>query len=378
MLFVSSAITDFELVVGGGAVTGVTVYSTEPLDLAVMTRKVNAVIDNDVRPQVVTPAKVIWRSPVRREVAEGTFEALAEAGAVTETGEGQVAIGEPLLMLFQYFDGALVGMLTSSFAARQFQYPTLIRAQTLERAGYVKAFPHHLLFVTRPDNDIDVYRDIRETYADAPLDSRLLTHCRNVDYCLPPTMCYHTFSQYQGRTVGADGIEVVTARGKSFRFEAGYSATLERLWDFTIREMVFMGTRDEVLQARELVMSKTFALMEALGMSGHCELSNDPFFGSADTADRIGSQRMLELKYELRLPVGVDRTIAVGSFNFHNDLFGRAFGIEHSTGEAAWSSCVGFGLERLVYAFVCQFGLDRRHWPAPLRAVTQQPWSAAR
>ncbi len=106
MLFVSSAITDFELVVGGGAVTGVTVYSTEPLDLAVMTRKVNAVIDNDVRPQVVTPAKVIWRSPVRREVAEGTFEALAEAGAVTETGEGQVAIGEPLLMLFQYFDGA--------------------------------------------------------------------------------------------------------------------------------------------------------------------------------------------------------------------------------------------------------------------------------
>jgi hypothetical protein len=56
------------------------------------------------------------------------------------------------------------------------------------------------------------------------------------------------------------------------------------------------------------------------GLSGRCEVGNDPFFGGSDTPDRISSQRIMELKHELRVSVGGDRTIAVGSFNFHNDL----------------------------------------------------------
>jgi len=371
ILFLSSDFADFDLVTGPVGVTGVTVYSAEPLDDAEVTRKVNTAVDTEVRPQFVTPAKVVWRSPVEREVIEGSFEKLARAGAVIQTGEGQIAMGEPLLTLFQYFDRALVELLKSSFKVQQYQYPTLISTATLQEAGYITAFPHHLLFVTRLHNDIDVYREIQSTYADAPLDEALLQSCRNVDYCLPPTMCYHTFSQYQGRTVGADGPHVVTALGKSFRFEAGYATTMERLWDFTIREMVFMGTRAEVLGMRELMMTKIFDLMRQLGMSGHCEVGNDPFFGSADTSDRIVSQRMMELKYELRLPVGSDRTISVGSFNFHNDLFGRSFGIEHGDGGPVSSACVGFGMERLVYAFLCQFGLDERNWPAAVRSHVQ-------
>jgi seryl-tRNA synthetase len=368
ILFLSSDIVDFALVTSAAGVTGVTVYSTGPLDTAAVTRKVTTALDNDVRPQLATPSKVVWRSPVSREVAEGTFEDLARAGVVLQTGEGQIAMGEPLLELFRSFDRALVDLVKSGFAVRQYQYPTLISTATLQTAGYTTAFPHHLLFVTRLHNDLDVYRDIQNTYTDAPLDERLLRSCRNVDYCLPPTMCYHTFSQYSGRTVGSDGPQVVTALGKSFRFEAGYATTMERLWDFTIREIVFLGTRDEVLAMREQMMAMVFDFLQELGLSGHCEVSNDPFFGSADTSDRIVSQRMMELKYELRLPVGTGRTVSVGSFNFHNDLFGQAFGIEHSEGGPVYSACAGFGMERLVYAFLCQYGLDQRHWPPGVRS----------
>ncbi|MDW4909125.1 hypothetical protein RB628_28265 [Streptomyces sp. ADMS] len=368
ILFLSSDIVDFELVTDTAGVTGVTVYSAEPLDESAVTRKINTALDIDVRPQFATPARVVWRSPVSREVAEGTYEELARAGVVVQTGEGQIALGEPLLELFHYFDRALVDLLKSSVEILQYQYPTLISTETLQTAGYTSAFPHHLFFITRLHNDIDVYRDIQNTYADTPLDERLLRFCRNVDYCLPPTMCYHTFSQYRGTTVGADGPQAVTALGKAFRFEAGYATTMERLWDFTIREMVFMGTRTEVLALRELMMTKVFDFLRELGLSGHCEVSNDPFFGGADTSDRIFSQRMMELKYEVRLPVGSDRTVAVGSFNFHTDLFGRSFGIEHSDGGPVSSACVGFGMERLVYAFLCQFGLDKTNWPPGVRS----------
>jgi seryl-tRNA synthetase len=374
LLFVSPEITGFELAVDDRGVHEVTLFSREPVDHDVLTEKVNYVVDNDVRKQLATPAKAVWTSPERRATHDGIFDLLAETGAVTEVGEGQVALGEPLLSLFAYFDRAVLSLLAEDFTAREYRYPTLIRTTALETAGYFRNFPQHLMFVTRLRNDIDVYRDFGAAHTTTGVDSSVLDLCGNVDYCLPPTMCYHTFQQYSGRTLAADALHVVTSQGKSFRFEAGYSTTLERLWDFTIREIVFLGSREDVLDARERFMRKVFGFVEALGLGGRCEVGNDPFFCGTDTSERIWSQRLMGLKYELRLDVAPDRTIAVGSFNFHDDLFGRAFGIEHGANGPIRSGCVGFGLERLVYAFLCQYGLDRQDWPEPVRrAVDLHP-----
>lgn len=364
MLFVSSEILGFDLVVEDERVVGVNVSTVDRVDAEELSRKVNLLVDGDVRPQLPVPARVVWTSSQSRPGTREVFDELLRAGVAVRVGEGQVAIGGPLLALFRYFDRILVDLLTSRFTTEEYQYPTLIRTATLEAAGYVTSFPQNLFFVTRLHNDIDVYHEVQDRYGTTAIDEQLLRSCRSVDYCLPPTMCYHTFGQYRGRTVGEQGMRVVTALGKAFRYEAGYAATLERLWDFTIREMVFMGTRAEVLEARETVMAAVFELMDRLGLSGRCEVGSDPFFGGLDTPDRIWSQRMMELKYELRLSTGGDRTIAVGSFNFHNDLFGKDFGISHSGGGPVSSGCVGFGLERLVYAFVCQFGLDVEQWPS--------------
>jgi seryl-tRNA synthetase len=372
VLFVSSEVTGFELESDDAGVHAVTMFADAPLDADALAAKLDYVIDNDVRTQLVTPPKVIWSSAHERQ-AHDLYAALADSGIAYEAGEGQVAVGEPLLSLMDYFDRAVLALLAEDFTAREYRYPTLIETATLETAGYLKAFPQHLMFVTRLRNDIDVYRGFQAAQAAQAVGGvgpEVLGSCGNVDYCLPPTMCYHTFRQFAGRNLEPDRLHVVTARGKSFRFEAGYSAGLERLWDFTIREIVFLGSRDEVLSARETFMRKAFAFIEDLGLSGHCEVGNDPFFCGPDTSGRIWSQRLLELKYELRLPVAPDRTIAVGSFNFHDDLFGRAFGIGGGADGSTpiRSGCVGFGLERLTYAFACQYGLDPRDWPTSVRA----------
>ncbi|MBM7814500.1 hypothetical protein [Saccharothrix algeriensis] len=367
LLFVSPGITGYRLdTAKDGDLRGVTLYSDAPLDADAVAGKLNRLLDSDVRPQPPNPAAVVWASR-RRRAATPVFPALAEAGAVTEAGEGQVAVGEPLLSLLEFFDRLVLDVLAEDFAATAYRYPTLIRAGALAKAGYFTSFPHHLMLVTRLRNDVDVYREFHRAYG-AGLDPGVLALGGNVDYCLPPTMCYHTFHQHEGRTLGP-GLHVVTARGKSFRFEAGYATTLERLWDFTIREVVFLGPRDDVLAAREAFMGRVFAALDDLGLGGTCETGNDPFFGGADTPGRIWSQRLLGLKYELRLPVAPDRDVAVASFNFHDDLFGKAFDIgAGEPREAVRSGCAGFGLERLTYAFLCQYGLDRARWPERVRA----------
>src|SRR5262249_4620968 len=149
-------------------------------------------------------------------------------------------------------------------------------------------------------------------------------------------MCYHTFNQLSGLAVDD---RVVTSRGKSFRFESRYHRSLERLWDFTIREIVFLGSRRFVLDARQRFMRLVFDIIERLGLAAHCEVASDPFFCREDTAEQILTQRMMELKYELRLPVADDRTIACASFNFHDQFFAGAFGIGHASEPSLFSGC---------------------------------------
>ncbi|MFC7585159.1 hypothetical protein ACFQYP_16560 [Nonomuraea antimicrobica] len=251
----------------------------------------------------------------------------------------------------------------AEFGGREFRYPTLIPTTALARCGYFTSFPQHAMFATRITGDIDVYRDFLDAVKNTgDVGAEILGRCGRVDYCLPPTMCYHTFNQFADRAL-PEGLSVATARGKSFRHEARYSHTLARLWDFTIREIVFFGARDEVLGQRERFLRRILALAESLEVSGRCEVANDPFFGSSDSGDRSSSQRLMELKYELGLRVDASESVAVGSFNFHERLFGEAFRIEGTP----FTACAGFGLERFAFALLCQHGLDPDRWPGAVR-----------
>ncbi|MFE1228314.1 hypothetical protein [Streptomyces sp. NPDC058745] len=353
-----------------GPVTAVDVTATplgeEPVDVAGLTRKLRHVVTHDVLAQRPVEPKVVWRGSVA-EPPRDVFEELVARGAAAELGEGQIAVGEPVLSLMDHLDAELRSLVMDEFDAREFRYPTLITSAALRRTGYFDSFPHMLMFVTRLHGDVDSYRGFLDSLADGgDLAEGLRAHTGGFDHSLPPTMCFHTYHQYADGPLPAPST-VVTARGKSFRHESRYRRSLERLWDFTIREIVFLGTPEFVLGARARVMERSYALMESLGLGGRCEVAGDPFFLNEATASRAWSQRLLQLKYELRLPLDGERDVAVASFNYHERLFGSSFGIRDEAGDPVYSGCVGFGLERLAYAFLCRHGVDPAGWPEAVR-----------
>lgn len=371
LFFVSPEILDFSLIERNAGIQSVSVTTAGNGDPE-LADKINRVIETDILKQKVFKSKVVWQSPVSNGSGDAQgfhgdmFDTLVARGVAFEAAEGQVGFGQPLIGLMNYFDRRITQIALAMPDAQEFQYPTLLPTSVLDAFGYFGSFPHFAMFVTRLHNDLDVYEAFRAEYAEQRRIPRsLFTHCQNHDYCLPPTMCYHTYYQLRDSVLQSD--RVVTAKGKSFRFEAKYYRGMERLWDFTIREIVFLGSRESVLARRESFMRATFALMEEFGLRGFGEVANDPFFVTQDTAGKIFNQRMMELKYELRLYVDSARTIAAGSFNFHENFFGEAFRIKHPGQATIATGCVGIGLERLVYAFLCQHGLDESKWPQPVK-----------
>jgi seryl-tRNA synthetase len=366
VFFVSEAILDFSLVRTLHGVRAVDLVVRDGTDLDDLARKLRFVVTSDVLAQRRIESKEIWRASAP-EQATDVFDELERRGIAWQAGDGQVAVGEPVLSLMDRLDARIRNLVVDELGATEFRYPTLIPTAVMRRCGYFESFPQLMMFVTRLHGDVDTYLDFRRATADRDdLTEALRAHAGEFDHCLPPTMCFHTYHQLADRPLPAPSM-TVTARGKSFRFESRYRRSLERLWDFTIREIVFLGGRDHVLDCRRRLMQRTRELVDALGLGGRCVVANDPFFVAAGAAERVWSQHLLESKYELRMPVGTDRDIAVGSFNFHDQFFGDSFGIE-SDGQAVYSACAGFGLERLAYAFLCRHGLDPDGWPASVRA----------
>ncbi len=367
IFFISNDIVDFKLIETHSLIQGIEVTHTLDDKWQQLSEKINDVVLKEILRQKYIPSKIIWSSEKNDTNYPNIFQTLVDKGIAFESGEGQVGFGEPLIMLMDYLDRRLKHIALQSLGAYEYRYPTLLPTKVLEALDYFTSFPQFAMFVTRLHNDLDIYRAFLNEYEDEKrITPSVFSYCQNHDYCLPPTMCYHTYHQFRDQELNNN--LVVTAKGKSFRFESKYYQGLERLWDFTIREVVFLGTREYVLDCRQTFINAAISLMQELDLHGFCEVANDPFFAGQETVSKIFAQKAMELKYELRLKTDADRSIAVGSFNFHDTFFGQGFNITQHDGPVM-TGCVGFGLERFVYAFLCQHGLDKRGWPETLNSV---------
>lgn len=365
--YLAAGIDSFALVERGNRVTGVEITTAEEADRAALARKLEYVSRTEVLPQRMATAPAVWRSPHRPSGASGVFDELKAIGAVYEMGPGAIATGQLFTDVLDALDAGVRRIAVEQFGAARFRYPTLISTQALRRGGYFESFPQLLMSVSRLCVDLDVYRRfVDETAASGDPAALIDRHSTHSGYCLPPTMCFHTYLQYSGRPLPAEPT-VVTSRGKSFRFESRYSRSLERLWDFTIREIVFLGDAATVARLRQEFLDAACRYVAELGLAGQVQPANDPFFGNANAPTQILAQRLRRLKYELRLPAEDGRGIAVASFNVHGTTFGEPYAITLPAGGPAYTACVGFGLERLAFAFFCQHGVRRQRWPDQVR-----------
>jgi seryl-tRNA synthetase len=185
---------------------------------------------------------------------------------------------------------------------------------------------------------------------------------------LSPAVCYHLYFSLADKPLPG-GRVVATAVGNCFRYESTNLTSLERLWNFTMREVIFVGDKDFVLDNREASRSYMQTIFEEIGLAYRVESANDPFF-IGEFRKQAAFQSAFQLKYEIRarLPFK-NSTLAVGSYNYHQDFFGRNLNIALPDGSPAHTGCTAFGLERMAFAFLAQYGLDPQNWPTPVRSV---------
>ena len=346
-------------------------HTLDPVGQAELEEKVQRVITSMVK-GAIRPKVQVLEDHLDRPAPylSDPLPELIARGQISQEATGIFSLGPLLSRLINYFEGRFLS-LADSFGAQPYRFPTLIPANYLERVGYFRAFPHSLTFVTHLREDLDTIDSFAQGAAcdehglNTPPES-----FAQVQALLSPAVCYHLYFSLADQPLPG-GQMVATAVGNCFRYEAINLTSLERLWNFTMREVIFVGPKEFVLDNRELARQRMVEKFKEIGLAYRVESANDPFF-IGEFRKQTAFQSAFQLKFEIRarLPYK-ESTLAVGSYNYHQDFFGRHLNISLPDGSPAHTGCAAFGLERIAFAFLAQFGLDPDNWPEAVREAYQ-------
>jgi len=269
---------------------------------------------------------------------------------------GQVTLSGPLLQLDRALD-ALFLTWAADCGAVEYRFPPVIAAQALNRVGYFHSFPHLATFpvcLSRDDAGLRLFANSRPVGAAGEVRLGALDPVREV---LTPAACYPIYAHVRGLRLAAP--LYITTRATCFRRETDYEP-LARQWAFSMREIVCLGGRVQVLAFLDHYRSRVAELAETLDLPLHFAAATDSFFDPSANPQHL-MQRLAPAKHEMIF----DGRLPLGSLNFHRRHFGTAFEISCGGG-AAYSGCVAFGIERWILAIVERFGAEPSRWPVRL------------
>ncbi|MGD0493881.1 MAG: amino acid--[acyl-carrier-protein] ligase [Steroidobacteraceae bacterium] len=242
------------------------------------------------------------------------------------------------------------------------RFPPVMSRKQLEKSGYLKSFPNLLGCVCALHGSEPAIRAAADRHETGGDWTEALSAS---DLVLSPAACYPVYPIAAARgPLPAGGLQF-DIEADVFRHEP--SKSLDRLQSFRMREFVRIGSPQEIVEYRERWLARAPRIAAELSLPHTLEVANDPFFGRVGQVMAV-SQRQQALKFEMLIPYHAHATpTACMSFNYHREHFGNVWNMNDVRGDPAHTSCVAFGIDRLVVALFANHGVDLERWPAVTR-----------
>jgi seryl-tRNA synthetase len=260
--------------------------------------------------------------------------------------DGMVSLGPEGIALRRWLETRL-SELEKVCSPTQRSYPPMLPVKDLARFDYFHNFPHIALCAAPVSLDA-----IQGSYGGKPHGQlEIIRHedLADSEYVLPSAACYPVFFDLQGATIETTLHTGVMAQ--CFRNEPRYEGLI-RLRAFSMKEIVCVGTLESAQAHLILFRNEISQLLQSLGIPFSIRPAVDSFYDKASS--RAVMQRLVPVKEEFLY----EDQLAISSLNLHRNFFGERCGIKLPGGQPAFSSCVGFGIERWMHTLLSHFGGD--------------------
>ena len=250
------------------------------------------------------------------------------------------------LALYKMLDTALVNIINAIFEAYQIEVPNIIDIRELQRSNYLKGSFHHINTISHMDRVYDKINRFRKMDITDTIDKEYLSPPTQA---LNPAVCLHCYPMFKNKSISEN--MYVTAIGQTYRDESGNLNNDIRLKEFTMREVVYFGKKENAAYAFDRMLQ----VMKQFGKSLEidCKLipANDIFFDD-NIGKKTAFQKALQNKIELEVyDKKIDSYVAIASSNRHGNHFSKPYNIRCED-ESAVTMCLAFGYERIMTVIV--------------------------
>lgn len=306
--------------------------------------------------------EILYKTDYSSAESSNPMDYLINSKQVIPMGNGTFIFQGEFLRLMKFIDKYFFTFAKTLGGIEQ-QYPVLWPIDLFRRIDYLKDFPQNILLVSGVKKDHKSLETIATKY-DSKHDFKSIKVDGNFDECcnaLGPSTCDPCYYVLKDKV--QEGNNIYTALSKSFRNEVSPTDDLDRLPEFSIREIITVGSMDYVMEIRQKYIDFCINFLEFAQLDAKIEIANDPFF-TTDSILKNAYQNSVNSKYEILAKLNrTDTDLAIGSINWHGDFFGRAFDVTNKDSQYIYSSCLGFGIERVIFAFLSQYGNESHKWP---------------
>ena len=226
---------------------------------------------------------------------------LVERGWLFDYGKGQVSYSGPVLKLAQLIDQKADELYGEELSVNDGFFPAMVDAEILHRAGYFDSHPNAVNFVARMIEDFDAIEEFRQ--ANSCSQGALLPPQKHIvakGMCLNPAACFPCYPTMLGKHLKAG--ECHSWLGRVFRYESRNICGLDRLREFNVRELVFVGDEAYARACREKALRIVAELTQFFDLDAMVQTATNPFFATVSAAKKFFQQSQ-EVKNEILIPV---------------------------------------------------------------------------
>jgi len=318
--------------------------------------------------------ELLWESAAREpKFNRDPTEEMQKVGWIKHgSSRGQWIYGPQATAVFRAFERIVLEEILRPLAYREMIFPKLDTWDVWKKSGHAQGVYPEIYFVCPPKTrDPAFWEEVMDYYKithEVPLElvkEKIDLPIGGMCYAQCPTF----WGFLQGMTLPGDELPICVfdRSGTSHRYESGGIHGIERVDEFHRIEIVWLGTKEQVLAEKEKLTACYKHIFEDILELTWRTAWVTPWFmaqeGKTGLAEMTGAGTV---DYEAVLPYN-GNWIEFQNLSVNGEKYPKGFTVKAQSGEALWSGCSGVGLERWASAFLSQKGLEPENWPEAFR-----------
>ena len=318
--------------------------------------------------------ELLWESAAREpKFNRDPTEEMQKVGWIKHgSSRGQWIYGPQATQVFRAFEKIVLEEILKPLAYREMIFPKLDTWDVWKKSGHAQGVYPEIYFVCPPKTrDPAFWEEVMDYYKithEVPLElvkEKIDLPIGGMCYAQCPTF----WGFLAGMTLPSEELPICVfdRSGTSHRYESGGIHGIERVDEFHRIEIVWLGTKEQVLAEKEKLTACYKHIFEDILQLTWRTAWVTPWFmaqeGKTGLSEMTGAGTV---DYEAVLPYN-GNWIEFQNLSVNGEKYPKGFTVKAQSGEALWSGCSGVGLERWASAFLSQKGLEPENWPEAFR-----------